>query len=120
MATRAEWGERVRRWKRSGLSAQEFGQAEGLKAQQLHWWSWKLGLLQATEREVPKFLPVRVVNASTTLPTGRPAELVSVLSTRGQAPIEVALPNGCAVRVAEGFDAETLARVLEVAAGIRP
>ena len=118
MATRAEWGERVKRWKRSGLSAQEFGQAEGLKAQQLHWWSWKLRSPQATEREMPEFLPVRVVRAATTSPERRPAEVVSVLS-RGQVPIEVVLPNGCAVRVAEGFDAETLTGVLEVAAGMQ-
>lgn len=120
MATRAEWGERVTRWKRSGLSARKFGQAEGVKAQQLHWWSWKLGSTPASAREVPEFLPVRVVSSSTILPTRSPAEVVSALPTRGQAPIEVLLPNGFAVRVAEGFDAETLARVLEVAGGMQP
>jgi len=37
MATRAEWTERVKRWKRSGLSAPEFARREGLKAKQIHW-----------------------------------------------------------------------------------
>ncbi|WP_437687421.1 IS66 family insertion sequence element accessory protein TnpA [Sorangium sp. So ce176] len=29
MATRAEWAERVERWERSGLSAEQFGRREG-------------------------------------------------------------------------------------------
>jgi transposase len=43
MATRAEWTERVKRWKRSGLSAAEFVRREGLREKHLHWWVWKLG-----------------------------------------------------------------------------
>ncbi|WP_044248658.1 IS66 family insertion sequence element accessory protein TnpA [Chondromyces apiculatus] len=112
MATRAEWAERVERWKRSGLRAPEFGQAEGLKPQQLHWWSWKLRTTQQAERKPPMFLPVRVVSSSTAV--------VSAIATRAPAPIELVLPNGCLVRVAEGFDAETLERVLQLAAEMRP
>jgi transposase len=117
MATRAEWTEQVKRWKRSGLSAAEFGRREGLKAKQLHWWSWKLGTSDAAPQPAePRFLPVRVVSSSAPAPSS-PAALV-MTSPPGSAAmaIEIALPNGRLVRVPPGFDPATLERVLAIAA----
>lgn len=117
MATRAEWTERVKRLKRSGLSATEFARREGLKAKQLHWWVWKLGVAEtAPTAEEPRFLPVRVVSA----PAPAPSTLAAVVTTSPSGPaataIEIALPNGRLVRVPPGFDPATLQRVLAIAA----
>ncbi|WP_437996738.1 IS66 family insertion sequence element accessory protein TnpB [Sorangium sp. So ce185] len=106
MATRAEWAERVQRWERSGLSAEQFAQREGYKAKQLYWWRWKLRADGASQPsppsvEAPRFLPVHVV-ADT--------------SPAATEPIEIALPNGRVVRVRPGFDPATLERVLALAA----
>ena len=38
-ATAAEWAERVRAWRESGLSAEDFARDKGFKAKLLHWWS---------------------------------------------------------------------------------
>ncbi len=104
MATRDVWEQRVERWRRSGLSAEEFATREGIKSRQLVWWRWKLGTSPGAPPAPAslRFLPVRVVDAP-----GRPS---------GSAvPLEIALPNGRVVRVAEGFDPATLARVLVIA-----
>jgi hypothetical protein len=42
MATRSEWAGRVERWQRSGLSADEFAEDEGVPSKRLVWWRWKL------------------------------------------------------------------------------
>jgi transposase len=119
MATRAEWIERVKRWKRSGLSAAEFARREGLKAKQLHWWNWKLGASDTVPQpEEPRFLPVRVVSSPTPAPT--PSTSAALVMTSPSSPaataIEIALPNGRLVRVPPGFDPATLECVLAIAA----
>ena len=115
MATRAEWSERVERWKQSGLSAKAFAGLEGLKVQSLYWWTSRLrtssgAALQSTP---PRFLPVRVVKS----PQAQLARVGVAPSPATATGIELALPNGCIVRVQEGFDATTLARLLRVAGG---
>lgn len=119
MATRAEWTGRVKRWKRSGLSAAEFARREGLKAKQLHWWNWKLGASDtAPTPDEPRFLPVRVVSAPAPVhaPSTSPALAMTSPSWPGTTAIEIALPNGRLVRVPPGFDPATLERVLAIAA----
>jgi transposase len=117
MATRAEWTERVKRWKRSGVSAAEFARREGLKAKQLHWWSWKLGAADTAPLPgEPRFLPVRVVSSAA--PATSTSAVLMTTSPSGPAAtaIEIALPNGRLVRVPPGFDPATLERVLVIAA----
>jgi transposase len=117
MATRAEWTERVKRWKRSGLSAAEFARREGLKAKHLHWWSWKLGASDAAPpADEPRFLPVRVVSSPAPASSTPAALVMSSPAWPAAAPIEIALPNGRLVRVPPGFDPATLERVLAIAA----
>ncbi len=117
MATRAEWTERVKRWKRSGLSAAEFARREGLKAKQLHWWTWKLGASDgAPPPEEPRFLPVRVVSAPAPAPSALAEFVKTSPSGSAATAIEIALPNGRLVRVPPGFDPATLERVLAIAA----
>jgi transposase len=105
MATRAEWVGRVDRWRRSGLSAEDFAAREGLKPKQLGWWRWKLrSSPPPSSSSAPelRFLPVRVVD------TARPASGSDVA-------LEVALPNGRVVRVPPGFEPSMLERVLSIA-----
>jgi transposase len=110
MATRAEWAGRVDRWRRSGLSAEDFASREGLKPKQLGWWRWKLRSSPAPScSSAPelRFLPVRVVD------TARPASGSGVV-------LEVALPNGRVVRVPPGFEPSMLERVLSIASEGEP
>ena len=109
MATRAEWKDRVDRWKESGLEAADFAKREGLKAQQLYWWKWKLGSTEeaSSERAEPRFVPVRVVE--------QPAPPVPAVPP-APAWVEIALPNGGLVRILPGVDASTIACVMAAVA----
>ena len=72
MATRAEWQERVDRWRQSGLGATAFGVLEDVEPKQLSQWKWYLKRTTAKEKpsrrsskqEMAAFLPVRMRGAS--------------------------------------------------------
>lgn len=104
MANRAEWVERIKQWRASGLTAREFAEREGLREGSLGWWKWKLnsGGSDSTALSAPTFLPVRVVDAHP-MPVAAEA-------------FEVALPNGRVVRVPSSFDDATLERLLAIVA----
>jgi len=93
MASRKEWERRVRRWRRSGLTAAEFSSREGLVRGTLLWWSSKLQQ-DARAAEV---------------------SFVEVTAAPEVSAIEVTLANGRVVRVPAGFDDSSLERVLAVA-----
>jgi transposase len=123
MATgRAEqWRIRVRSWKRSGLTAQQFAEIEGLSAGTLRWWSSRLGLKRAASSRAVTTKQV----APVTLPQPAEVALVQVVPTPAQrlagngvsdTPVEVVLGD-VVVRVRRGFDAATLGRVLDVLEG---
>ena len=126
MATRSVWQKRVEQWKSSGMSAAEFAERHGWRAQQLYWWSWKLGTLSSTSRrgepasalpEDPRFLPVHVMSSPSST-RGSATLLTSASPSSYVQPIEVTLPNGCVVRVQPGFEVTTLAQVLALAAEV--
>jgi transposase len=104
MATRADWTGRLRRWEKSGQTAEEFATKEKLDVKLLKWWRWKVGSspTEVSTTLPPRFLPVHVVDTME-----RP--------TRTPSPIEIALANGRVVRVAPGFDPRTLESVLAIA-----
>ena len=106
MANRAEWTQRIQRWQASGLTAREFAQREGLRAQSLVWWKWKLGsaVSDSAVSAPTTFLAVRVIDSS---PARAPAG----------AGFEVEFPNGRVVRVPPSFDDATLERLLAIVAG---
>jgi hypothetical protein len=106
MANRAEWTQRIQRWQASGLTAREFAQREGLRAQSLAWWKWKLGsaVSDSAVSAPPTFLPVRIVDIS-------PARVPAAEA------FEVALPNGRVIRVPPTFDDAILERLLAIVAG---
>lgn len=102
--TREQWEARVRRWQRSGLDAASFAAREGVKAQQLRWWRWQLGLGPRTRRaaEKPQFVEVVLEGRSE-----------SPVSARGEAELELVIGQR-RVLVRPGFDVESLRRVLAV------
>jgi hypothetical protein len=71
----SEWARRVEAWKRSGLSAAEYGGRHGIEFRKLYWWSWWLGkkgggrarAQTAAGAPAVRMLPVKVV------PPTRPA-----------------------------------------------
>ena len=80
----AEWAKRVERWKRSGLSAEEFSAREGLRAARLSWWRWYLSRKEP-HRDVaapskPQFVPARVVERGDTKPVSSCLEVGDVIA----------------------------------------
>lgn len=89
-ATQAQWAERVRRWRASGLSAPAFARWEGLHPGTLRWWACRLG---NKRRSPAKFVEVVVAPP----PTGL---------------VEIVVRDGVAIRVSGAFDADVLRRVV--------
>lgn len=94
MATRETWAERVREWKRSGLTAGEYAQREGLNARTLTWWSCEL--------------------SRAALAMARPPVVEVMVAQRGASALEVVLPSGVKLVVPVDFDEVTLGRLLTV------
>lgn len=87
----------LRAYRASGLSLKAFARQTGVSAQRVRWWRDRRP--EAAASAVPTFLPVEVVTAPPP-PT-----------------LEVVGGGGRVVRVAVGFDATTLTRVLAVLDG---
>lgn len=98
-----EWAKRVRRLEKSGLSLRRFAAREGLKAGSLSFWKWKLRQEQGGEAAAVPVRPVEFIELRT--------EPVKVGAAE---PFEVELRSGRRVRVAVGFDAAELARLVVV------
>jgi hypothetical protein len=86
------WSERVARWERSGQTAKTFASREGVSAQSLAWWKWKLGR-DAKARKLG-FVKLEAV------PSVEPS------------PFELVLANDRILRVHAGFDARELVRLV--------
>lgn len=106
--TKREWAEHVARWRSSGLVARDYCVSQGLKLSSLRYWASKMrrdagaALNEAVEGKPARFAKVQLRSSKTTrLPS--PAS-----STRD---LRVAVAD-MEVSVPEGFDAETLERVL--------
>ena len=96
-ASRDQWLQRVRAWKASGLTCAKFVKGKGFSASALRWWTWKLG----SEGEELEPRAERVDFFEVVAPTSEGRGLTLRL---GRVEVEVI----------RGFDAETLARVLDV------
>lgn len=102
--SRADWVDEVKRYRASGLKAAEYAASRGLHAGTLCGWMSKLGKGAETEREVRRFLPVRVGGAASAN-SKRPTE------------VEVTLRNGWRVRVAGDLPPEGLVELLVLLEG---
>lgn len=92
----------ITRWRASGLSIAEFLRGEGLGRRTFYRWK---AHVEASEAAAPRIVPV-VLNST---------------RARGVAgePFVVELGDDLRIRVAAGFDADELARLVEVLAGCR-
>ena len=122
--SRAEWLAEVRRWRRSGQSAADYAARRDLSRSTLTWWASQLGATAsarnaasegAAQRE-PAFLPVRVMGELEPAKRESTPRIAAPDDEQARS-FEVVLVNGRRVRVSEGFDAATLARLLEVVEG---
>jgi transposase len=110
---RSTWARRVERWRRSGLTAEQFAASEGVNARTLAFWKWRLKRDGACEqREVRRKRrcaePVTFVEiASPAPPTGVTAETRAPL-------FELVLPRGYRVRIAHGVERGALTELLDV------
>jgi hypothetical protein len=95
-----QWRRRIDQWRVSGLSVRAFCAQHGLA--QASFYAWRR-VLERRAAEQPAFVPVQVVADAT--PAGQGSAL------------EVLLLDGRTVRVAPGFDAATLRRLLAVLEG---
>ena len=103
VARRAYWREADARmivdaWRESEETLARFAQLHGVHRGRLSRWALRLG---SAEPVPVRFHPVRVASDT-------------AADCRGSASIEIALASGRCVRVAPGFDAEDLRRVLAV------
>ena len=97
-----QWRRRIDQWRASGLSVRAFCAQHGLSSASFYHWR---RVLQRRATEEPAFVPVQVV-----------ADAMPVQASL----LEVVLADGRAVRVAPGFDATTLRRLLAVLEGEGP
>ena len=98
------WIERVRRLQDSDLTTAEFAAELGINPRTLMYWKWRL-------RKEARSTPTRATS------TRRKATFVEVKAddlrpTVTAEPIEVVINGHIVVRVREGFDGETLRRVV--------
>lgn len=114
-ASKDTWSKRVQRWSDSDLSATEFASEIGVNARTLRFWKWKLG------KEQGKKATGSAANKATTKRARRHpkkkmtfVEVAPPPSWTPGARLEVVLSDRVSVRVPDGFDADTLRRVLEV------
>ena len=96
-----QWRRWIGEWRASGLSVRAFCDRRGLALPSFYAWR---RTLERRAAEVPAFVPVQVVADAA------PAQASA---------LEVVLVDGLTVRVAPGFDAATLRRVLAVLEGER-
>jgi transposase-like protein len=98
-AKERQWRRRIDQWRVSGLSVRAFCARHGLSTASFY--NWRRAL-QRRAADEPAFVPVQVV--------------ADAVPTQASA-LEVVLTDGRAVRIAPGFDATTLRRLLAVLEG---
>ena len=95
--TAAKWSERVRDWRASGKTADEFAVGQNFEATTLRYWASRLKTEAASKPSTPMARVVRVRSS--------PASRVAAAS-------ELEVTIGCArIVVRRGFDAELLRQV---------
>lgn len=110
---RDEWAERVRQWRRSGLTAGEFAGSIGMKPSTLRYWAWRLGREERVGHEQP-----RRRRRAEAEPVTAPSRFVEVIAGPVESErFELELPNGWRLRIPAAFDAEALGRLLQTCAG---
>jgi hypothetical protein len=102
MRTRAaEWAERVRAWRESGLSAEEFAKAGGgYRATTLRWWASELARRSSPSKTRRRRLRPKVAMARVIRPAKDVEEAIAIRV------------GGAVIAVRRGFDAQLLRDVM--------
>lgn len=109
MASRAEWAERVGRWRRSGLTARAFAESIGVKRETLAHWAWRLDPGRRRRDESNRQRP-----ALESTPT-----MIEVVGAGAGSGFELQLDGGRRLHIPARFDAAALTRLLAVLEGAR-
>ena len=107
-ATAAEWTERVRAWRASGLSASEFSKPFGYRGKTLCWWASELKRREHVKNPANDAAKVTMARVRLTRQSAE-ADL---------APISIAV-GGAQIAVRRGFDAALLREVVSALGAIR-
>jgi hypothetical protein len=105
--SRNEWRKRVARWKKSGLTAKEFGAREGINPGTLYFWRYKLAYGDRLDRPPRRGTRSDAMVASL-------VEVQAPAAVVGDHRFEIEVRNGRLIRVGAGFDAERLRALLAV------
>lgn len=109
MPSASEWSKRVKLWKDSGKSAEEFAVMRGWKATTLKWWSSELQRRKSRIESV-QLVPVSVVDEVRRAEQKHPA----ILRVDDGASTGIAVElRGARIRVERGFDAELFRQVVD-------
>ena len=104
---RDEWAERVGRWRRSGLTANEFARSVGINAGTLTYWACRLG----RDRRLRDAASPR---SAVSLPAPQ-SEFVELLTAGGRdSRFELDLGNGRRLHIPASFEPAALERLLAV------
>ena len=111
--SREVWAKRVQRWQDSDLTAAEFAAEIGVNPKTLSYWKWKLRRDGGQPQERSKSASA-TSKRSTPRKSQRRVKFVEVTpaAVTGQR-IELVVDAGVVIRVPDGFEAETLRRVLQ-------
>jgi hypothetical protein len=114
----AEWATLIEQWRQSGLSLPAFCQRHGLSRGTMQNWVYKPLLRHAVEqaRSQARLIDTRCLDPLSPEPSPSflPVRIAEASPVSDRTGIEVVLGPGRRIAVAQGFDAETLRRVLAV------
>lgn len=107
--SKAEWAEHLARWREGGETASRYCQEHGLKLGSLRYWSGRIRresakALNDAFEGAPRFAKVRGQDSG---------EQEVALARTTSTPLRLRV-GGVEIEVAEGFDAQTLRRVIGV------
>ena len=105
-ATAAEWTERVRAWRASGLPANEFARPFGYRGKTLSWWASELKRREQVKKEKPIDAP-KVTMARLQVARREVDALISIVI------------GGVQITVRRGFNAELLREVVSALGAVR-
>ena len=109
-AARDRWAGLVRRWRRSGQTAREFGESAGVNAGTLAYWAWRL----KSERSEAEGRQVKRRSRSSTA-SGQDASFVElIVDTPEDGRFLLELGDGRRLRIPAAFDIDSLKRLLSV------
>ena len=107
--SRETWAKRVERWQASDLTAKEFAAEIGVNPRTLSHWKWILGKGDASKKRRPESPKKRRSTSEVVSFTE-----LAIEEPRRASSIEVVVDARRVVRVDSSFEADTLARVLDV------